>query len=190
MSQRPIRPGPGNARPTDLERLDGVGRPSCLPRPLDLQGLLPWRPETSGWAAAICLGDWLSHRGGLGSGERERGLAAILGFIERHGMSRFAELDTGDRVAQCAGFRRKDAEGRMDDLFHAEGWKEACAGFCPVEVARGCAQAGILEVVTESGKQRFQKNVRVKGQGTGRFHLITGAGLEAYRERQAEGADR
>jgi hypothetical protein len=54
-------------------------------------------------------------------------------------------------------------------------------------VARACAEAGLLEAVTESGKVRFQKNVKVPGRGTERFYLITGRGLEAFRQRQAEG---
>jgi hypothetical protein len=54
-------------------------------------------------------------------------------------------------------------------------------------VARACVEAGLLEGVLESGKVRFQKNVKVPGRGTERFYLITGRGLEAFRQRQAEG---
>ncbi|HLO68039.1 MAG TPA: DUF927 domain-containing protein [Holophaga sp.] len=153
-------------------------------------GLLPWRVGNGDWAAATCLRDWLAHRGGLGSGERERGLAAVLGFIERHGLSRFAEWNgKGERVANCAGYRQCDCHGRMDYLFHAEGWKEACRGFCPKEVARACADAGLLEPVLESGRLRLQKNIRVPGRGTERFHVLTGRGLERFRDRQAEAVE-
>ena len=68
----------------------------------------------------------------------------------------------------------------MDYLFHAEGWKDACEGFNPKDVARGCAEAGLLEAVLESGKLRFQRNVKVPGRGTERFYIITGSGLEAH----------
>ncbi len=139
------------------------------------------------WASEVCLRAWLVQRGGIGAGEHERGLAAVLGFIERHGSSRFADWDNrGERVANCAGFRRRDGQDRMDYLFHAEGWKDACEGFGPKDVARACAEAGLLEGVMESGKMRFQKNVKVPGRGTERFYILTGRGLDAFRHRQAE----
>ena len=151
-------------------------------------GVVPWPPGNAQWAAEGCLNAWLWQRGGIGAGEQERGLAAVLGFIERHGSSRFADWENqGERVTNCAGFRRRDGQDRTDYLFHAEGWKDACEGFGPKDVARACAEAGLLEAVTESGKVRFQKNVKVPGRGTERFYLITGRGLEAFRQRQAEG---
>jgi len=78
---------------------------------------------------------------------------------------------------------------RRDTLFHAEGWKDACEGFGPKEVARACAEAGLLETVMESGRPRFQKNVKVPGRGTERFYIISGRGLEAFRNRQEMLAD-
>jgi putative DNA primase/helicase len=151
-------------------------------------GIVPWHGGHAQWAAEACLQAWLAQRGGIGAGEHERGLAAVLGFIERHGSSRFADWDNqGERVANCAGFRRGDGQDRMDYLFHAQGFQDACNGFTAKDVARACAEAGLLDVVVESGKVRFQKNVKVPGRGTERFYLIKGRGLEAYRQRQAEG---
>jgi uncharacterized protein (DUF927 family) len=193
----------------DLERRKVAWARSHLPRGADSQvgrvvdrfalvalagelaadwGVVPWRPGNAEWAADVCLQAWLSQRGGIGAGEHERGLAAVLGFIERHGSSRFADWDKqGERVANCAGFRRRDGQDRMDYLFHTEGWKDACDGFGPKDVARACADSGFLEAVMESGKVRFQKNVKVPGRGTERFYVLTGRGLEAFRQRQAEG---
>jgi hypothetical protein len=74
----------------------------------------------------------------------------------------------------------------MDYLFNAEGWKDACEGFNPKDLARACSEMGLLDSVIESGKLRFQKNVKVPGRGTERFYIITGRGLEAFRARQAE----
>jgi putative DNA primase/helicase len=150
-------------------------------------GIVPWQPGNAEWAAEACLQAWLAQRGGIGSGEQERGLAAVLGFIERHDSSRFADWDNqGERVANCAGFRRRDGLEGMDYLFHAEGWKDACAGFSPRDVAKACAEVGILEAVMESGRLRFQKNVKVPGRGTGRFYILTRKGLDAFRQRQTE----
>jgi uncharacterized protein (DUF927 family) len=153
-------------------------------------GIVPWRLGNAEWAAEVCLQAWLTQRGGIGAGEQERGLAAVLGFIERHGSSRFADWDNqAERVANCAGFRRRDGEGRLDYLFHAEGWKDACEGFVPKDVARACAEVGLLDALVEAGKVRFQKNVKVPGRGTERFYFITGRGLEAFRLRLAELAE-
>jgi hypothetical protein len=56
----------------------------------------------------------------------------------------------------------------------------------PKDVARACAEAGLLDSLVEAGKLRFQKNVKVPGRGTERFYLIIGRGLKAHRQRQAE----
>jgi uncharacterized protein (DUF927 family) len=149
-------------------------------------GIVPWRPGNAEWASEVCLQAWLAQRGGIGAGEQERGLAAVVGFIERHASSRFADWDNqGERVANCAGFRRRDGQGRTDYFFHAEGWKDACDGLLPKDVARACVEAGLVDTVLELGKLRFQKNVKVPGRGTERFYIVTGRGLEAYRQRQA-----
>jgi hypothetical protein len=66
---------------------------------------------------------------------------------------------------------------------------KAGEGLVPKDVARVCAEAGLLEALEEAGKQRFQENVKVPGRGTERFYLITGRGLDAYRQRQMELAE-
>lgn len=152
-------------------------------------GIAPWPAGNASWAASTCLTAWILHRGGIGSGEFERGIAAVLGFLERHGAARFADWEHGtERILNRAGYRRRDGLDRIDYLFHAEGWKDACEGFNPRDVARACAEGGLLEVVQESGRTRYQKNVKVPGQGTERFYIITGRGLEAFRAQQ-EAAD-
>ena len=150
-------------------------------------GIAPWPTGNASWAVSTCLTAWIVHRGGVGSGEFERGIAAVLGFLERHGAARFSDWEhAGERIVNRAGFRRRDGQDRIDYLFHAEGWKDACEGFNPRDVARACAERGLLEVVQESGRSRYQKNVKVPGQGTERFYIITGRGLDAFRAQQEE----
>jgi len=74
----------------------------------------------------------------------------------------------------------------MDYLFHSEGWKDACEGFGPRDVAKACAEAGLVDAIQEAGKLRFQKKVKVPGRGTERFYIVTGRGLEAFRRRLAD----
>lgn len=52
-----------------------------------------WQSGNANWAAEVCLRAWLVQRGGIGAGEHERGIAAVVGFIERHGTSRFADWE-------------------------------------------------------------------------------------------------
>lgn len=150
-------------------------------------GVVPWTAGNASSSTEICLRAWLVQRGGLGAGENERGVAAVLGFIQRHGTSRFAEWENPlERVVNSAGFRRRVGHDQTDYLFHAEGWNDACEGFQPREVARACATVGLLVSVMESGRIRFQKNVKVPGRGTERFYVISGRGLDVFRARQAE----
>lgn len=152
-------------------------------------GILPWAAGNAEWAAETCFTDWLSQRGGIGAGEHERGIRAILDFIDRHGTSRFTPWgDQDQRIINAAGFRRPQME-KVDFLFTSAGWKDACEGFNPRDVARALHEAGILEPSTEAGSIRFARKERIPGGNTGRFFVITGKGIEAYRDRedQAQG---
>jgi hypothetical protein len=55
--------------------------------------------------------------------------------------------------------------------------------------SHSCNASQGLPGLIASGKLRFQKNVKVPGRGTERFYIITGQGLDAYRQRQAELAE-
>lgn len=149
-------------------------------------GIVPWSEGNADRAALACMKSWITSRGGLASGEYQRAIAAILGFIQRHGTSRFVDWDNAhQRVIECAGYRKSDGADRMDYLFNAEGWKDACDGLNHRDVSKVCAEAGLLEVVKESGRVRLQKNVKVPGRGTERFYIVSGAGLEAFMTKQA-----
>ena len=139
---------------------------------------MPWRPGNAEWAAEVCLKAWLAQRGGLGAGEQQRALPAVLGFSSgtvRPGSPAGTTRESGSPIAPDSG--RRDGQGRTDYFFHTEGWKDACEDLVPKDVARACAEAGLLDAVLESGKLRFQKNVKVPGRGTERFYIVTGRGL-------------
>lgn len=55
-------------------------------------GLLPWEPGSALTDCRLLYGEWLS-RVGSGNAEDRQILAGILDFIDRHGSSRFSDVD-------------------------------------------------------------------------------------------------
>jgi len=134
-------------------------------------GILPWPEGESYRAAAVCFKAWLERRGFSGASEVHRGIAAALSFLEKHGMSRFDEW--GDREARPinrAGTRKR-AEGidGWDFFITKDGWKEACQGSSARDIARACAEAGILEA---DGEGKLSHSVTIPGQGRVRCYII------------------
>ena len=147
-------------------------------------GVLPWPEGESFRAAAVCFGAWLDRRGFSGASESHGGIGAVLAFLEKHGMSRFDEW--GDREARPfnrAGTRRR-AEGMengWDFFITPEAWKEACQGSSARDVARACADAGILEVDAQG---KFSLPVTLPGHGRVRCYII-----RAYARDQFQGGE-
>ena len=145
-------------------------------------GILPWPEHEAARAAAVCFAAWLDRRGHAGASEVHRGLAAVLAFLEKHGVSRFDEW--GDRDARTinrAGTRKR-AEGPVDgwDFFITpEAWKEACQGFGARDVARACADAGILE---PDGAGKLARSIQIPGHGRGRCYLVRAAAVARFLE--------
>lgn len=145
-------------------------------------GILPWPEGETARAAAVCFAAWLDRRGHAGASEVHRGIAAVLAFLEKHGVSRFDEW--GDRDARTinrAGTRKR-AEGPVDgwDFFILpEAWKEACQGFGARDVARACADAGILE---PDGAGKLARSIQIPGHGRGRCYLVRAAAVARFLE--------
>ena len=149
-------------------------------------GVLPWPEDESSKAAAVCFRAWLDRRGHAGASEVHRGIAAVLAFLEKHGMSRFDEW--GDREARpiLRAGTRKRAEGPVDgwDFFMTpDAWKEACQGSGPRDVARACADAGILE---PDGAGKLARSIQIPGHGKTRCYIIRAAAVTRYLEGEAE----
>lgn len=156
-----------------------------------IKGILPWEEDTAEWAAATCFNAWLSQRGGTGAGEHQKGIQAVLEFIDLHGKSRFADKDaTGEKVINMAGYRTigsdGDNDGVCDYLFSPAGWKDACEGHNPTEVAKAMFSAGLLDATNKGGAFKAQKKVRVQGVSAW-FYVVLGEGILAYRDGQVRG---
>lgn len=134
-------------------------------------GILPWAEGDAASAALVCFKAWLERRGFTGASEVHRGIAAVVAFLERHGMSRFDAWGDKDRTVINRAGTRKPAEGvdGFDFYVTAEGWAEATKGFSASSVARACADAGILE---GGSKGKHSKPVSIPGHGKTRCYVI------------------
>ena len=66
-------------------------------------------------AVRACFGAWLDQRGNVGRSEDEAVLATVRGFIEKHGSSRFQDMNaTHETCHNRAGFVRR--EGKLSIL--------------------------------------------------------------------------
>lgn len=95
-------------------------------------------------AVQSCLTDWLEARGGTGPAEDAAILAQVRLFIERHGASRFQDVDT--EQATCinrVGFRQKRPDGGTEYLILPESFG--------AEVVRGHASRRAAAVLRKAG---------------------------------------
>lgn len=94
-------------------------------------GLTGWREGEALDAAEIALKGWRTFQGGVQT-EHEQILVSIRAFIERHGDSRFSDVDGDPRhthtVHNRAGYWRDQPDGRVY-LLTNEALKEALLGF-------------------------------------------------------------
>lgn len=147
-------------------------------------GILPWPEGESERAALVCFKAWLDRRGFSGASEVHKGIHAVLAFLERNGQARFDEWGNREaHVINRAG-TRKQAEGidGWDFYITSDGWREACQGFTARDVARACAEAGILE----AGKDgKSAQSVAIPGHGKTRCYVIRSRARAHYQEGEA-----
>jgi uncharacterized protein (DUF927 family) len=132
-------------------------------------GVLPWQPGEATKAATTCFHAWLSSRGGIEPAEEREALSAVRRFIELHGTSRFEPIGalaptdgTGTRIdlriANRAGFRRRDDAGGIEYIVLPEVWRgEVCAGLDATLVAKTLAGRGMLKPGSGGKPQNFQR---------------------------------
>ena len=106
--------------------------------------------------------DWLDNFG-VGDKERERLLAQVRGFIERHGASRFERTDSGAApvvVRDRVGFLRETARGAqylvLPEAFKSELTRRFETGWAIRELIR--------EGWLMPGKDRPNQTIRVGGE--------------------------
>lgn len=148
-------------------------------------GILPWPPGEAAHAARVCFHAWLDRRGHIGASERERGLQAVVDFVNAHGLARFAEWNNLEaRPVNMAGVRKAADETTLEgkscgwDFFITPtGWKEACKGFD----ARAVARDALAENLLEAGQKGHAYQKRKTPHGEGRFYVVRAQALGRFR---------
>ncbi|UZF92073.1 DUF927 domain-containing protein [Bosea sp. NBC_00550] len=135
-------------------------------------GVTPWKRGEATAAAAWALVQWIEFRGGSEPAEVRQAIEQVRLFIERHGGSRFEDLDLPDAhpVNNRAGWRK----GKGDDLelmILPQVWKqEICAGLDPIFVAKTLYDRGMLE----KAKDGYQPVRKICGRNHRVYVLTSG----------------
>lgn len=136
-------------------------------------GLLPWTPGTALTDCQLLYGEWLSRVGG-GNAEDRQILAGIIDFIDKHGSSRFSDvedqtLDT--KVFNRAGYWEVVGAKRLY-LFNKSALTEAAHGHGLARVVKALEGAGALAKHDTDRDSRRTKKYRLPAGGSARLYVI------------------
>ncbi len=138
-------------------------------------GLTGWNEGEAGAAAGKCFASWLDSFGGPRDREDRALLAQVRDFLERHGASRFEDVNAteGQRIINNrAGFFRSVDGGKREYLVFPETFKkEVCSGVDPKAAVRALLAHGWL--VPGSDGKATQKP-RLPEMGPARVYVIGG----------------
>ena len=129
-------------------------------------GVTGWPEGEAIKAAAAGFAAWRTLRG-KGNLERHQVIERIVGFIQRHGDSRFSDADSDDdqhaaMVRDRAGWW-KDTDAGRQYLFTAEGMREVMKGFDFNRALDTLQEAGLIDPPGADGKRA--KFYRIRRQG-------------------------
>ena len=136
-------------------------------------GLLPWTPGTALADCQLLYGEWLSRVGG-GNAEDRQILAGILDFIDKHGSSRFSDVEdqTPDtKVFNRAGYWEVVGAKRLY-LFNKSALTEAAHGHGLARVVKALEGAGALAKHDTDRDSRRTKKYRLPAGGSARLYVI------------------
>ncbi|MDM9596960.1 MULTISPECIES: DUF927 domain-containing protein [Pseudomonas] len=136
-------------------------------------GLLPWTPGTALADCQLLYGEWLSRVGG-GNAEDRQILAGILDFIDKHGSSRFSDVEeqTPDtKVFNRAGYWEVVGTKRLY-LFNKSALTEAAHGHGLARVVKALEGAGALAKHDTDRDSRRTKKYRLPAGGSARLYVI------------------
>lgn len=141
-------------------------------------GLLPWPAGTALSDARLLYAEWLA-RVGSGNAEDRQILTGIADFIDRHGSSRFSDIEAGadddrSRVYDRAGYWHSDS-GRRLYLFNRPALLQAAQGYGVSRIAKALDAAGAI-AKRDIGRQ--QASYRLPGGGKAKFYAINPEALE------------
>jgi len=136
-------------------------------------GLLPWSPGSALADCQLLYGEWLS-RVGSGNAEDRQILAGVLDFIDKHGSSRFSDVDAPEvdaKVFNRAGYWEVVAGKRLY-LFNKSALTEAAHGHGLARVVKALEGAGAIAKHDTDRDSRKTKKYRIPGGGSARLYVI------------------
>lgn len=136
-------------------------------------GLLPWTPGSALADCQLLYGEWLS-RVGSGNAEDRQILAGVLDFIDKHGSSRFSDVDAPEvdaKVFNRAGYWEVVAGKRLY-LFNKSALTEAAHGHGLARVVKALEGAGAIAKHDTDRDSRKTKKYRIPGGGSARLYVI------------------
>ncbi|MDT4847794.1 hypothetical protein FQZ97_818630 [compost metagenome] len=142
-------------------------------------GLLPWPVGASLTDSLMLYREWL-ERVGNGNAEDRQILSGIASFIERHGSSRFSDVDAEEadtRVLNRAGYWENEPQRRLY-LFYKSGLLEAAAGFGLARIVKALKAAEAI-AKRDTDRPRNTKKYRLPGGGGTGLYVIDPERLES-----------
>lgn len=136
-------------------------------------GLLPWTPGAALADCQLLYGEWLSRVGG-GNAEDRQILAGILDFIDKHGSSRFSDVEDqapDTKVFTRAGYWEVVGAKRLY-LFNKSALIEAAHGHGLARVVKALEGAGALAKHDTDRDSRRTKKYRLPAGGSARLYVI------------------
>lgn len=136
-------------------------------------GLLPWTPGAALADCQLLYGEWLSRVGG-GNAEDRQILAGILDFIDKHGSSRFSDVEDqmpDTKVFNRAGYWEVVGTKRLY-LFNKSALTEAAHGHGLARVVKALEGAGALAKHDTDRDSRRTKKYRLPAGGSARLYVI------------------
>ncbi|SFU11583.1 DUF927 domain-containing protein [Pseudomonas marincola] len=135
-------------------------------------GLLPWAPGSALADCQLLYGEWLS-RVGSGNAEDRQILAGIHDFIDKHGTSRFSDVNDSipdTKVFNRAGYWESAGTNRLY-LFNKSSLIEAAHGYGLARIIKALEGAKALTKF-DADRARRTKNYRIPGGGQSRLYVI------------------
>ena len=142
-------------------------------------GLLPWKPGSALADCCLLYGEWLS-RVGSGNAEDRQILAGILDFIDKHGSSRFSDIDDAApdaKVFNRAGYWELAGTKRLY-LFNKSALVEAANGYGLNRIIKALDGAGAI-AKRDTDRKRHTKKYRLPGGGSSGLYAINPEAIDS-----------
>jgi uncharacterized protein (DUF927 family) len=142
-------------------------------------GLLPWTPGNALTDCQLLYGEWLA-RVGSGNAEDRQILTGVLDFIDKHGSSRFSDVD--DQTPDAKVFNRAGywelTMGKRLYLFNKSALIEAAHGYGLSRVVKALDGAGAIAKHDTDRDSRRTKKYRLPAGGSTRLYVIDPEAME------------